>query len=128
MTDEALALLADEDLVSLDLARARALTQSGIAAAVSGLPLLRALDLSYTGFQPAALPALAEACPLLEVLRLGGLGPKPARAAAAALLRCLPRLQQADVADSWEDLAETSAVQVLPSHWSCCIMHMHTCV
>lgn len=112
LTDESLSLLADEDFVSLDLAHARALTHHGISAAVSGLPLLRALDLSHTAFLPSALPVLADSCPLLEVLRLGGLAPKAARSAAAALLQCLPRLEQADVAESWEDLAEPSAAQV----------------
>lgn len=122
LTDESLLLLADEDFVSLDLAHARELTHHGISTAVSGLPLLRALDLSHTAFLPSALPVLADSCPLLEVLRLGGLAPKAARSAAAALLQCLPRLEQADVAESWEDLAEPSAAQVqchpLPSRLS----------
>ena len=111
LTDHALLLLLDEDFVSLDLAHARGVTRDGVAAALRGLPLLRALDLSHAAFQPASLASLARTCPLLEVLRLGGLAPKPARAAAGALLRCLPRLQQTDVADSWEDLAEPSAAQ-----------------
>ena len=116
LTDEALSMLVDEDFVSLDLAHASALTHRGISAAVGGLPLLRTLDLSHTAFLPSALPELAETCPLLEILRLGGLAPKSTRAAVATLLCCLPRLQQADVAESWEDLAETSAAQVLCLH------------
>ncbi|BDA48539.1 hypothetical protein COCOBI_12-2190 [Coccomyxa sp. Obi] len=111
LTDHALLLLLDEDFVSLDLAHARRVTRNSVAEALRQLPLLRALDLSHAAFQPASLASLAQTCPLLEVLRLGGLPPKSVRAAADALLRCLPRLQQTAVADSWEDLAEPSAPQ-----------------
>ncbi len=111
LTDQALLLLLDEDFVSLDLAHARSVTRDGVAVVLRELPLLRTLDLSHAAFHPASLASLAQTSPLLEVLRLGGLPLKPAHAAAGALLRCLPRLQQTDVADSWEDLAEASTAQ-----------------
>lgn len=112
LTDKSLALLVDEDFTSLDVSYARRLSHSGISTALQGLPLLRALDVSHTAFQPALLTELGHFCPQLEVLRLAGLPPKPARAAAAALLRSLPQLQQTDVADSWEEFADATASQV----------------
>ena len=105
LDDEALALLADEEMPVLNLAGARRLTSSTISAALQGMPLLRALDLSFCAFDPGLLASLHELAPRLEVLRLQGV--KAAKAAAQALAQSLPRLSQPeDAAESWEDAAE----------------------
>ena len=111
LDDEALMLLADEEMSVLDLSGARRLTSDTISDVLRGMPMLRVLDLSFCNFEPALLASLHEFVPRLEVLRLQGLWPKEAKAAAHALAQSLPKLSQPEhAAETWEDAAEASHV------------------
>jgi hypothetical protein len=67
LDDECLSLLVDGELTVLDIARTQKLTAEGICIALKQLPILTALDLSFTAFKPALLTSLASWCPRLEV-------------------------------------------------------------
>lgn len=72
LCDAALAALADEGHALLDLSSCgAALTEAGICAALRRMPHLRAADLRSCLVGGATLRTLGEACPALEVLRLG---------------------------------------------------------
>lgn len=72
LSDAALALLADCEHTILDLRGCGDLvSDAGVRAALRGMPHLRLADLSSCPVGPVTLRALGEACPAVEVLRLG---------------------------------------------------------
>jgi hypothetical protein len=114
LDDTALALLADAEMPTLDLAGALQLTFPGVSCVLQRMPGLRAVDLSFPMFRPELLSTLQASCPQLESLRLLGCSPQlqwwiglsRGSRTVTALRQVLPRLRHREsVGESWEDAA-----------------------
>ncbi len=121
LTNSALKLLIDSSMAVLDVhSTTPKISASAILSAARIMsPILRCIDITGCVISPRFLISLAEAAPLLQVVRFGGVQDRPVQdpeAMSEAVLRILPKLEQAsDVVDSWEEEKDSSPMSILSS-------------
>jgi hypothetical protein len=106
LTNSALKLLIDSSMRVLDVHSTTPKVSSStiLSAARVMAPNLKFIDLTGCVISPAFLSTLAEVAPLLEILRFGGFLAPDLEAMSDAVLKIVPKLEQADsIVDSWEE-------------------------
>ncbi|KAL4536474.1 hypothetical protein Ndes2437B_g05890 [Nannochloris sp. 'desiccata'] len=106
LTNTALKLLVDSSMPVLDIHSTSLQVSSNtiLCAARVMAPILKSVDITGCIVSPRFLSSLAEAAPLLQILRFGGFVAKDPEAISEAVLRILPMLEKTDaIVDSWEE-------------------------
>jgi hypothetical protein len=106
LTNTALELLVDSSMPILDIHStfSQVSSSSILSAARVMAPILNSVDITGSIVSPRFLSSLAEAAPLLQILRFGDFVAKDPEALSEAVLKILPLLEQTDaVVDSWEE-------------------------